>query len=314
MTAHDATDLRGVIPILVTPFSDNESVDHQQMARQIDFLVGCGVRWAGFGFGSEIATLTPQEAFELARFTVDHAAGRLRLIGNAEMPSRCAGAHAVEHIAESGVAAVMIRPSGFGDAQQSVISDALAEVVAGAPVPCIIQDAPQNTGVVLTASSLVRLLVEVPNVAAVKVEPRPSVPQIGAIVEELAGRPGTVLGGAGAAQLLLELDRGAVGTMPGPAFADLLVEICRQYDAGERPAAAELFRDFLPLAALGRGMATFLFAQKYLLTRRGVLDGVRLRSPHGPVDRRLPAELDSIVEAPALRRALAAGVDRGRPI
>jgi 4-hydroxy-tetrahydrodipicolinate synthase len=248
-------------------------------------------------------------------FAVRHAAGRLRLVGNAALTSTRAGVTAVRRAADSGVDLVMVRPWGIGEAGQDALFDALAEVCASSPVGCVIQDAPQNTGVTLQPGTLARLLTEAPGVAAVKVEPRPSAPKIGAIVEALHGRPGTVIGGAGASELIFELDRGAKGTMPGPAFADVLGDVCRLYAEGRRGEAAALFRDFLPLAALGRGMAGFLFGQKYILRARGVLDEPLLRAPHAPIDPRLPGDIDALLEAPALRRAMAfrlGGAEAGR--
>lgn len=298
-------ELRGVIPILVTPFRADGSTDLEQMGRQVDFLVGCGIRWAGFGFGSELPALDGDEALDLMRCTVSHAAGRLQIIGNAEMTSVRAGISAVRRSASTGVSMVMVRPSGFGEATQTAICDGLAEVTSASPVPCIVQDAPQSTGVQLSADTLARLLVEVPRVAAVKIEPSPSPPKVAAVVEALDGRAGTVLGGSGASQLLLELDRGASGTMPGPALPDLLAAVCRLHAAGRRADAAELFRDFLPLAVLAGGLPAFLFSQKYLLSRRGVLDEPRLRPPHGPIDPRLASDIEALLEAPVLRRTLA---------
>ena len=296
--------LEGVIPILVTPFAPDDSIDFEQLGREIDFLAGCGIKWAGFGFGSEMPALGPDEALELMEVAADRAGSRLSLIGNAEVTSTRAGVNAVRRAGTTGVELVMLRPAGLGECDQESLFEALAEVSTASPVGCIIQDAPQNTGVNLTAQTLARLLTEVPGVAAVKVEPRPSAPKIGAIVEALAGRPGTVLGGSGASDLIFELDRGASGTMPGPALPDVLAEICRLHGAGERTPAAALFRDYLPLAALGRGMASFLFSQKYILQLRGVLDEPRLRRPHGVIDPQLKREIDTVLQAPALRQAV----------
>ena len=188
------------------------------MGRQIDFLVECGVHWAGFGFGSEMPRLDLDEATALMQFSVGHAAGRLHLIGNAEMTSTRAGVTAVRRVADTGVDLAMVRPSGLAGAGQDALFEAFAEVSASSGIRCVVQDAPQNTGVDLGPRTLARLLAEAPGVAAVKVEPRPSAPKIGAIIDALAGHPGTIIGGAGAAELLHELDRGAQGTMPGPAF------------------------------------------------------------------------------------------------
>ena len=62
-----------------------------------------------------------------------------------------------------------------------------------------------------------------PSCRVVKLEDEPSPPKVGRL---LAARPDLrVLGGLGAIMLLEELRRGAVGTMTGFGFPELLVEI-----------------------------------------------------------------------------------------
>src|SRR5579875_3165125 len=83
--------LAGVIPILVTPFRPDGRVDLDGMDRQVDFLVGAGVGWAGFGFGSEVPRLSDAELDTLVRRTVEAAAGRLHVFSNIDLRSRAGG-------------------------------------------------------------------------------------------------------------------------------------------------------------------------------------------------------------------------------
>ena len=69
-------DLAGVIPILVTPFTPDGGVSLADLDRQLEFLIGAGVRWAGFGFGSEVHRLGEAELASLVtRAVATSAAG-----------------------------------------------------------------------------------------------------------------------------------------------------------------------------------------------------------------------------------------------
>jgi dihydrodipicolinate synthase/N-acetylneuraminate lyase len=160
-----------------------------------------------------------------------------------------------------------------------------------------VQDAPQNTGVQMSPRFLARLLCDVPRVAAVKVEPPGPAPKMSQIVEELSGAPGVIIGGAGGLDYLHELDRGAVGTMPGPAYPEIFRAVESLRAAGERREAFQLFSRALPLMTLcNRSMETFLYVQKHVLVRRGVLGTTHLRRPHRPLDDQLSAEVDELLD------------------
>ena len=69
-------------------------------------------------------------------------------------------------------------------------------------------------------------------------------------------------------------------------------------ESGDEKYARTLFAKVLPLIVLsGRDMSTFLFAQKYILQKRGVLKETYLRAPHGVIDPVLPNELDEMLNA-----------------
>jgi dihydrodipicolinate synthase/N-acetylneuraminate lyase len=288
--------LSGTIPILVTPFRPDGSVDLPQLERQLDFLHSAGVRWVGFGFGSEVPRLDPDELAEMMKHAARYAARRLGIVGNAELTSAKAGVAAVRRVARTGAQVAMVRPTLAAGIGPETLFEAFAEVAEQGGLPIVVQDAPQNTGVTLPAATLARLLADVPMVAALKVEPQAPAPKISAIMQALDGRSGTVIGGLGGLDYLHELQRGSAGTMPGPAFPEVFQLAAQQLEAGKRAEAFQTHARVLPLITLGmRDMDSFLYVQKHLLQRRGVLDTPVLRSPHSPLEARLADEVDELL-------------------
>jgi 2-keto-3-deoxy-L-arabinonate dehydratase len=297
--------LRSVIPILVTPFADDGSVDLAQLDAQIEFLVEAGISWVGFGFGSESPRLAEEELEQAMARAVASAAGRLGVVGNAAMTSVAGGVEAVRRVYRAGAQVAMVRPSSLEGVGEDELFETVAAVAEGGGLPLVVQDAPQNTGVQMSPRFLARLLREVPRVAAVKVEPPGPAPKMSQIVEELSGAPGVIIGGSGGLDYPHELERGAVGTMPGPAYPEMFRAVESLYAAGERREAFRIFSRVLPLMTIcNRGMETFLHVQKHVLVRRGVLRTTYLRRPHRPLDDRLSAEVDELLDVLAILELL----------
>lgn len=303
----ETAPLGGTIPILVTPFDPGDGIDEAQLAAELQHLERVGVRWVGIGYGSEVHRLDEGEVADLVACAVDCTGGRLGVVGNAEVTGARAGVTAVRRMADAGAHAAMVRLSGLAGVAAAEIRALVAQVAADGGLPLVVQDAPQHTGLQLSPELLAELLTEVPGVAAVKVEPAAPAPKISAVVAALGGRPGTILGGLGGVDVVHELERGAAGTMPGPAFPEVFAQLQSLVEDGDGAAARRLLARVLPFIVLGnRSFESFLVIQKHLLRRRGVLGEPRLRPPHAPVDPGLVAEVDELATALGLDELLAA--------
>jgi dihydrodipicolinate synthase/N-acetylneuraminate lyase len=312
-SAPAAEDLSGVIPILVTPFTEDGRVSLEDLDRQLEFLIAAGVRTAGFGFGSEANRLSQEELSALLTRAVTTAAGRLTIFGNAEMRSVTGGIEQVRRVLAAGAQLALVRPGGLEGVSQDALFGAFAAVAAQGGVPIIVQDAPQNTGVELTPGTLARLLTEAPGVAAIKVEPADPARKIELITERMGGAPGVIIAGAGGADFLHELQRGACGTMPGPAYPELFAAVERLHAKGDRHQAWELMARAMPLIMLGkRDMDTFLFVQKHVLMRRNILRATGLGRPHRPLDPHLASEVDELLAELELLEMFGRCRDAGR--
>jgi 4-hydroxy-tetrahydrodipicolinate synthase len=297
----------------VTPFTPDGRVSLEDLDRQLEFLIAAGVRAAGFGFGSEANRLSEAELSGLVTRAVTTSAGRLTIFGNAEMRSVTGGIEQVRRVQAAGAQLALVRPGGLDGVGQDDLFGAFAAVAADGGVPVIVQDAPQNTGVELAPGTLARLLTGAPGVAAVKVEPASPARKIEQIAERLDGAPGVIIAGAGGAEFLHELKRGACGTMPGPAYPELFAAVARLHAQGDRRQAWELMARVMPLIMLGqRNMDTFLFVQKHVLSRRGVLQATGLGRPHRPLNPHLASEIDELLEELELLELFGRCRDAGR--
>ena len=68
--------LRGVFPILVTPFDEGAQIDQDSLRNLVEFNLESGVHGLGVALGSEIFKLTETEREQVTRIVVDHPAYR----------------------------------------------------------------------------------------------------------------------------------------------------------------------------------------------------------------------------------------------
>ena len=187
-----------------------------------------------------------------------------------------------------------VNPGAVSSPTPDAIVAAYAAVARETRAAIVVQDAPGFTGTAMSPELLARIAREVPGVVALKIEAVPPAPKVGRIVA-LDHGSAAVLGGAGGIDFWHELRRGADGTVPGVAMAELFLAVQALHDAGDLDAARTLFNRHLPLIALSsRDMDTFFAVQHQLLSARGITTSTRLRSPHGE-DPGLAAEVVTLM-------------------
>jgi 2-keto-3-deoxy-L-arabinonate dehydratase len=287
--------LSGIVPILMTPVLENDQLGWDDLRREVDFLLAHGTAAYSFGFGSEIFRLTDAERDAALDVVVERTAGRAHVIASVLAGSTAAAVQRAEVAKAAGAVAIMLPSPVFGPADQKALFRHYETVGGEVDIAIVVQDAPSMSGSELPTELLVRLAREVPQVVALKIESEPSAPKIGRVAEQLDGEA-TVLGGGAGLDFLHELERGADGTMPGPALVDVFQRVLRLHREGERQDARREFERLLPLLVLAlRSMDTFLFVEKEILRRRGVFTAAKLRLPTAAPEPLLIAELDALV-------------------
>jgi 2-keto-3-deoxy-L-arabinonate dehydratase len=283
------TRLDGITPILAMPFTSNGDIVVDGLHRQIDFLENTGVRAVGFGFGSEITRLTESEVLSVLESTKRYAAGRVDVMATIGGGSVRAIERLAADSANAGADILMVRPAG---GTPGIVAESIQRVHRTTGCPVVVQDAPQMTGVQLSAEAMAAAVAGCEGVAALKIESPNSAPKIGQLVDEL-GAEVSILGGAGGLDFVNELARGAHGTVPFVALAPMFVHVQRLFTAGDVVEARDTFAIYVPFLTLAlRSIDTALWTFKELLRRKGVLAAAHLREPSETVADGFLAELD----------------------
>lgn len=287
-------DVRGLIPVLATPFTDAGDVDHPSLTRLVEFQVSSGVDGvAVFGFASEGFALTARERREiLATVTGGLPAGMPVVAGVAATGTRDAVEQA-RAAGDGGASVVMVVPPHMVKPSPAQVVDFYGAVAADGGLPVMVQDAPASTGVTMPVPLIVELS-KLDGVHSVKVEAQPTTPKIGAVVDAVAA-DFAVLGGQNALFLLEEYARGAVGTMPACEFVDLLAPVLTAWKGGDRATARAGFTRLLPLVRFGLQPGIAWSIHKHVLVRRGVIGCAAVRPPASDADAGTLAALADIL-------------------
>jgi dihydrodipicolinate synthase/N-acetylneuraminate lyase len=294
--------VRGVFPILVTPFDEQERVDEDSLRSLVDFNIGAGVHGLGIALGSEIQKLTEPEREQVIRIVVDQTRGRVPVVVNTGAQANLTAVLYSRQAVDLGAAAVMCLPPAppVSVSEMRAYFKAISDAVS---VPVFIQDT-QTTPV--PAALIRRIADDNEQVRYAKVESPPQPTQVQAAVQASGGLV-TVFGGAGGTYLLEELRRGSVGTMPWPSQPEAFVRIWDVWQAGDERQAAELHeREIAPLAKLATaGIRLGHTLHKELLRRRGVIRSSLVRAPSDALDEITRRELDAVCDRLGIGNAVA---------
>ena len=294
--------MRGVFPILVTPFDERERVDEDSLRSLVDFNIGAGVHGLGIALGSEIQKLTEPEREQVIRIVVDQTRGRVPVVVNTGAQANLTAVLYSRQAVDLGAAAVMCLPPAppVSASEMRAYFKAISDAVS---VPVFIQDT-QTTPV--PAALIRRIADENEQVRYAKVESPPQPTQVQAAVQASGGLV-TVFGGAGGTYLLEELRRGSVGTMPWPSQPEAFVRIWDVWQAGDERQATELHeREIAPLAKLATaGIRLGHTVHKELLRRRGVIRSSLVRAPSDALDEITRRELDAVCDRLGIGNAVA---------
>jgi 4-hydroxy-2-oxoglutarate aldolase len=288
--------LEGIYIALTTPFA-GERISPEKMSGNVRKYNRTDVTgYLVLGSTGESVFLTDAESEKLIAAVAGAAArGRKILAGTARESTR-ATAEFTRRAARFGIAAALVRPPSYFKSKmtrESLKSHFLA-VADASPVPILIYNIPQNTGLSLDP----RLVVELaghPNVAGIK-ESAGSLGFLGEVVRDV---PRNFQYFAGSGHVVYpSLEMGAAGAIL--ALANAVPELCAQlfrfFKEGKRDAARKLQLDLVPL-------------NKTIVEKHGIA-GVKaaqdLRGYYGGPARRplLPLDAASRDEIAALLHAL----------
>lgn len=289
-----------MLPITLTPFTDDGAVDEASIDTLVEDYLGAGAHGLTIlGIMGEAARLLDAERGMVLRRYLRATAGRVPVVVGVSARATCMSLDYARRAEDAGAAAVMLAPPD-GTKNLDLVFEHFRRVAEAISVPVVVQDEPVNTGVTMPAPFLARLVDEIEGCRYLKLEETPTLPKISA-VRERAASPVGIFGGLGGLYLYEEMLRGADGIMTGFGFPQVLVRTYELFVAGERDRAQEHFFRHLPLiryeAQLGVGGVTI---RKQVFARRGAISSPHARFPAPPVDELTLAELDDLIRVVGL--------------
>jgi 4-hydroxy-tetrahydrodipicolinate synthase len=291
--------LHGVVPIALTPFTDGGDVDFAGIdALSGRYLASGADGLTVLGIMGEAHKLTDAERSAVAERYIAATGGEVPVIVGCSAPATRVAIERAREAEGFGAAAVMVAPPNNLKNLNLVFAH-YGEVAEAVSVPVVVQDEPVNTGVVMPAAFVSRVMNEVENCRYVKLEEAPTTIKISALldgIEDPEKRAG-IFGGLGGMYLYEELSRGAVGIMTGFAYPEILVRVYRLFSGGREKEAREHFFRYLPLirfeAQLGVGGVGI---RKEVFKMRRIIGSSHVRSPAPALDAETLRELEDLVE------------------
>lgn len=279
--------LRGVIPILLVPFTPDGVIDEAGLRAVTRLELADQPQGIGIGgFASEAYKLTDAERLRCAEIVAETIAGAVPLIIGLSPGSTAAAIQQARDYAALRPHALMTLPPHVMHYPVSAIVDHYAALADAASVPIMIQQSPHLPGYVhtgLETDALAAIAQRAPNVRYFKIEGAGSAARIGALRDRLGATVG-IFGGVGGIALVDELAAGADGVLPGVGFNPVFHRAWAAWERGDRAGALAILTAASPLieAVSGHGHEYSLHARKYLLKLRGVIPSDAVRAPGVP--------------------------------
>ena len=284
--------MRGIFPILLTPFTPQGEIDEEDLRKEIEYNVTAGVHGLGVALGSEIVKFSEPERDKVIRIVVDQTVGRVPVDINTGAQANYPAILYSQQAEALGATAVMCTPpAGLTSTETRSYFKAISDAVR---VPVFIQD----TAAATVPAPLIRQIAEESErVRYAKIESQPPALRVYQAVQASKGLV-TIFGGAGAMTLLEELRRGSVGTMGWADTPHAFVKIWNAWHSGDVETARVVWeREIAPIGRLGAGgLRQGHQIHKEILRRRGIFKTSHVRAPADQLDEITLRELNEVCE------------------
>jgi 4-hydroxy-tetrahydrodipicolinate synthase len=240
------TILKGTGVAVITPFTSDDQIDFDALAKLLDHMVDNGINYiVTMGTTGETPVLTREEKKAIIEFTCDHINSRVPVVVGV------GGNNTKEVISdlnyfplEKAVAVLSASPYYNKPSQEGLFQHyrALAEV---SPKPIILYNVPGRTGKNMTASTTLRLASEVNNIAGIK-EASGDMVQCMEILKECPDNFLVVSGDDALALPQVACGMDGVISVAGNAFPAIFSSMVNHALALEIPAAKKLNEQLMP--------------------------------------------------------------------
>jgi 4-hydroxy-tetrahydrodipicolinate synthase len=290
--------LTGVCTITLTPFTEGGDVDLESIDSLAGLYLDSGVYGLTIlGIMGEAHKLSDEERSMVVGRYIEAARGRVPVVVGCSAVATKVTVERAREAETAGAAAIMVAPPN-NVRNLDLVFEHYRRVAEAVSVPVVVQDEPVNTGVVMPAPFIARVINEIEGCRYVKLEEAPTTIKITNLIEKIEDpdKRAGIFGGLGGMYFYEELARGAVGIMTGFAYQEILVRTYKLFSEGREREAREYFFRYLPLvrfeAQLGVGGVGI---RKEVFKMRGAISSSHVRFPAPALDEETLRELEELV-------------------
>jgi len=288
--------LSGVCTITLTPFTEEGDVDLGGIGSLARLYLDSGVHSLTIlGIMGEAQKLSDAERSIVMQRYLEAAGDHVPVVVGCSAAATKVTIEWAREAEEIGATAVMVAPPN-NVRNLDLVFEHYRRVAEAVSLPVVVQDEPVNTGVVMPAAFIARVVNEIEGCRYVKLEEAPTTIKITSLLEKTEDRVG-IFGGLGGMYFYEELSRGAVGIMTGFAYQEILVRTYELFSKGKKREAREHFFRYLPLirfeAQLGVGGVSI---RKEVFKLRGAISSSHVRFPAPALDEETLRELEELVD------------------
>ncbi len=285
-------DLRGIISVLNTPFTENDNLDIPSLQKNIRLAIKAGV--TGFlipAMASEAKNLSEEEKLILIRSTIEACNNECTVIGGTSASSldemlRLGEAYLKEGC--QGILANIPYQSSKRYRESARAMDALK------PDFLMLQDWDAD-GYGIPVDLIIDLFSELETFNCLKIEVVPAGIKYSEILKKTGGSL-HLSGGWAVSQMIEGLERGIHAFMP-TGMHEIYCRIYNLYIEGEISEARELFEELLPVLAFSnQHLDISIHFFKRLLWKQGTYTTPGVRKPILPFDHIHENEADRLIE------------------
>ena len=217
--------LTGVFNVLQTPLTETDEIDEAVFAREIEWLLECGIDGAVLAMVSEVLRFSAEDRRKQWQLVIKLIDGRIPVVASVGAESTYIATSLAKWAEIDGAAAVMATPPSAFATLSNEIKDYYVAIIESVKIPVIVQDASNYLGQPLDISLYVDLI---DKYGAERVQFKPEAKPVKERLEMLrdaSGGRALVFEGQGGVDLLDTYPIGIVGTMPGAEVPWALVAL-----------------------------------------------------------------------------------------
>jgi 4-hydroxy-tetrahydrodipicolinate synthase len=273
--------LTGVFNVLQTPLTETDEIDEVVFAREIEWLLECGIDGAVLAMVSEVLRFSAEDRRKQWQLVLKIIDGRIPVVASVGAESTYIATSLAKWAEIDGAAAVMATPPSAFATLSNEIKDYYVAIIESVKIPVIVQDASNYLGQPLDISLYVDLI---DKYGAERVQFKPEAKPVKERLEMLRdasnGRA-LVFEGQGGVDLLDTYPIGIVGTMPGAEVPWALVALFKALKENNWDRARSIHTPLAKLISYQTTLDAYVAVEKYLLVKQGIFTSERQRGPVG---------------------------------